>query len=90
MEETELREQFFAEATNDPWAHMATRMYGDAWADGYEQALRDHGLADRPRHRDLFARAMEYLTEQRQKSEAQMVVAMAGLAKLTGGPKFGR
>lgn len=41
----EFRREFFREVQTDPVTSMIVKMHVDAWADGYEQALRD--LAER-------------------------------------------
>lgn len=85
MEKTELRDQFFAEAKTDPYTKAVTHMMADAWAMGYEQALRDHELHEarhRETHSDRFNRALEWMTDARQKAQAEMVVAMGSLGKL--------
>lgn len=87
MERTELREQFFADVRRDPYAHMVTHLVSDAWANGYEQALRDHGLDEaraRETHGDRVDRAIEWLTDARRKSYAQAIVALAEVGPLVG------
>lgn len=80
MEKTELRDQFFAEMRNDPYVHMLTRHVADMWAEGYEQALRDHGL-DEARvaesHCDRVDRAVEWLTEDTRRREVETLVALS-------------
>lgn len=95
MERTVLREAFFAETHRDPFAHMVTRMYAQAWADGYEQALRDAADALGPggrvvvedmRLRKSFSErqddAVERLTSDKREAEARMVIAMADFGRL--------
>jgi len=85
MERTELREEFFADAKTDPWLHALTHHMANAWANGYEQALRDHGLTDerlREPHSERVEMALEWMTDARHKSQAQMLVAMANVGKL--------
>jgi hypothetical protein len=92
MERTELREAFFAETKIDPYAHMIAHMVSDAWAYGYEEALRDHGLTEeglRERHSDRVDRAVEWMTGEKRKAEAEMIIAMASLGKIVGGPTLG-
>lgn len=92
MERTELREAFFAETHRDPYTHMVAKLYADAWADGYEQALRDAAqqvdaeaakqLTDmrlRKTHLDRRNDAIEKATDTRAQAEAQMIVAMAAV-----------
>lgn len=90
MERTELREAFFAETRNDPYAHMIATMYADAWADGYEQALRDNDLTEQrlsKTYADRRTEAFERLTDARREAEVKMVVALAETGRLIGGPK---
>lgn len=85
MEKTELREQFFAEAKTDPYTHAVTHHMANAWAEGYEQALRDNGLDEarlRESHSDRVNRALEWMTDARQKAQAQAIIAFAELGKL--------
>jgi hypothetical protein len=82
MEKTELREQFFAEVRSDPYAHMLTRHVTEMWAEGYEQALRDHGLDEqrvRESHRDRVDRAVEWLTEDRRRRDVESIIALSQL-----------
>ncbi len=100
MEKTELREQFFAEIRDDPYAHMATQWYAQAWADGYEQALQDvsekldsdervvvNEIKYRKSNSDRRHDAIEYLTEAQRKAETQMIIAMAQVGSLIGGKR---
>jgi len=92
MEQTELREAFFAEVRVDPYAHMLTQLFADAWATGYEEALCDHGLTAarlRESHSDRRKRAFEFLTDSRRKAEADMLIAMAQVGSLIGTPRRG-
>jgi len=85
MERTELREQFFAEAKDDPWTHAFLYRMAESWAMGYEEALRDHGLTDarlRKSHSDRVKMALEWMTDSRQKAQAEAAIAFANLAKL--------
>jgi hypothetical protein len=89
MEKTEFREAFFAEAKTDPYTHMVTHHVASAWADGYEQALRDHGLDEarqQQTHNERFEMALEWLTDAKRKSQAQAIMALATLAPLGPGP----
>jgi hypothetical protein len=64
----------------------------DAWAMGYEQALRDHDLTEqrlRKTHGERVEMALEWMTDSRQKAQAQMLIALGGLGKLVGGPNLG-
>lgn len=93
MERTELREAFFADVRRDPYAHMVTHLVADAWANGYEQALRDHGLEEARRketHGDRHHRAVEWLTDARNKAQAQALIAFAEVGKLLGEPRLPR
>src|SRR5438045_1856692 len=92
MERTELREHFFAAAKTDPFTHTVTHHMANVWAMGYEQALRDNGLTEqrlRKSHSDRVNMALEWLTDARQKAQAEAIVAFAELGKLVGGPKLG-
>lgn len=85
MERTELRDQFFAEVHRDPYAHMLFKSYVRAWADGYEQALRDHGLTEARLSKSFSERendAAEFLTEANKKASAQALIAMAQIGPL--------
>lgn len=91
MERTELREQFFAEIRNDPYAHMLFKSYVRAWADGYEQALRDHGLTEARLAKSFSDRehdAAEFLTSAQKKAEAQLLIAMAQIGPLVTAESF--
>lgn len=82
MEKTELREQFFAEVRLDPYTHMLVRHASEMWAEGYEQALRDHGLEDvrlRESHRDRVDRAVKWLTEDKRKREVEAIIALSAV-----------
>jgi hypothetical protein len=84
MEKTELREQFFAEAKTDPFTHMLTHHMANAWAMGYEEALRDHGLTEerlRYSHSDRVEKAIEWITESNKKAQAKVLIAFAEIAK---------
>jgi hypothetical protein len=84
MERTELREAFFAETRTDPWAHMTAHLYAHAWAEGYEQALRDNGLDEQRRRKSFGERvsdAYAHMTDRRREAEARLVIAMAGLGE---------
>lgn len=86
MDRTELREQFFAEAQRDPYLHAVTHHVAEAWAMGYEQALRDHGLDEalmREPHSERRERALEWLTDAKRESQAQALIAFASLGRLT-------
>lgn len=92
MERTELREAFFAEAKTDPYAHQIIHIAANSWAEGYEQALRDHGLDDARLRRPFSDRvddALEFLTDRNRTAQAQALIAFASLGKLLGGPKLG-
>lgn len=85
VEKTELREEFFAEANADPYTHAITHHMANAWAMGYEQALRDHGLNEarlRKSHSERIQMAIEWMTDERQKAQAQALIAFASLGKL--------
>lgn len=84
MEPNELRSAFFAEVRGDPYLHLVTHHVAHAWAHGYEQALRDHDIDPpaRQTHGENFDAALEWLTEERRRSEADALVAFASLAKL--------
>lgn len=85
MERTEAGEQFFPEAKTDPYVYAVMHHVADAWAMGYEQALRDNGLTEqrlRETHSDRFNRALEWMTHARQKAQAQAIIAFAELGKL--------
>lgn len=88
MERTDLREAFFAEVRNDPYAAAILHHVASAWADGYEQALRDHGLGDDKSHGERHSDAVEWLTEQRNESHARALIAFAQIGSLVG-PKLG-
>lgn len=94
MPEPNLRREFVAEIRRDPYAAMITSLYGDAWAKGYYQALRDalYVLQDHPdadakvrellyedSHSDRCERAIEWATNERRRSEAQLLVALAAV-----------
>lgn len=84
MKRTELREEFFAAYRTDPYVHAVTHHVASAWVDGYDQALRDHGLTDerlRKSHSERFEDAIEWLTEDRRKAQVQQIVALAELGK---------
>jgi hypothetical protein len=83
MERTDLRADFFAAASLDPYLHQVTHHVASAWANGYEQALRDHGLTDGRTHSERHEMALEWLTEMSRKSQAAALVALAELGKLT-------
>jgi hypothetical protein len=90
MERTELREQFFAETQRDPYTRMILHYVANAWADGYEQALRDNGLTEqklRKSHTERVNDAVEHLTEQSKQAQAQAIIAMAAVGPLIGVPK---
>lgn len=89
MEKTELRAQFFADSRADPYLHAVSHHVACAWADGYEQALRDHGLDKerlRESHSDRVARAVEWLTDSRRRAQVEALVAFAALGKLLPRP----
>jgi len=91
MERTELREQFFAEVRNDPYAHMLFKSYVRAWADGYDQALRDHGLEDARLSKSFSDRehdAAEFLTSAQKKADTQLLIAMAQIGPLVTAASF--
>ena len=93
MERTELREAFFAEAKTDPWVHQVAHLAATMWAEGYEQAFRDHGL-DEARQRKPFSDrvddALEFLTDRNREAQAQALISFASLGKLIGDAKVGR
>jgi hypothetical protein len=85
MEKTELREQFFAAARSDPYVHAVMNHAANAWAEGYEQALRDNGLTEqrlRESHHDRVNRALDWMTDARNKAQAQAIIAFAEIGKL--------
>jgi hypothetical protein len=87
------RELLAAEVRLDPYTHMLTTMYAEAWALGYEQALRDHDLTDArlsQSHGDRVDRAIRYVIDERHEAEAKAMIAMAQVGRLIGGPKLGR
>jgi len=84
MKHTELREQFRAAVKLDPWMHALTHHTANAWAMGYEQALVDNGLDEErltKRHSDRVEMALEWMTDDRRKAQAQALIALAALAK---------
>lgn len=90
MEQTEHRKAFFAEVHLDPYATMILTLMSQAWADGYEQAVRDAGGHLREGHSDLRRRGVEWITDEGRTAEAHMVIAMAEIGKLSfksPGPK---
>lgn len=92
MERTEFREQFFRETRTDPYAAMVARLCAQMWAEGYEQALREHGLEEARLRRPFADRmddAMEFITERSRREQAQAVIALASLgAMLSHGQTF--
>lgn len=89
----ELR-AFFAEVRADPYGHLLVRHALDCWCAGYEAAIRradKDGLAEATeefRRGDLLRKAEEWLSEQRQESERQLVIALAQLgAAHLGAPR---
>lgn len=87
MERTDLREQFFAEVRNDPYASAVLHHVAGAWVDGYEQALRDHGMTDewlRKPYSQRLQDAVEHLTHRRNKAAAEAIIAFAELGRLLG------
>lgn len=86
IERTELREQFFAEAKTDPWTHMISTLAAQAWADGYEKALKDNGLDEarlRRTHRERVNAALEEMTSEKNKAQAETIMALSSLGKIT-------
>lgn len=92
MERTDLREEFFRRASEDPYLHQVQKMWADAWVYGYLQAFadckehvffyrREHDEIDdfvcSRSHPDLIEQALEFLTAQER--QAQDLVALATL-----------
>jgi hypothetical protein len=85
MERTAFREEFFSKVLNDPYAHMVAELWKRAWVEGYEEALRAHNLTEerlRKSYADRMRDAVEYLTDARDKSNAQAVIAMGQIGSL--------
>jgi hypothetical protein len=78
-----MREEFFANAKRDPYTHAVLHYVANAWAHGYEQALRDHGggVPVSQSHNDRFEMALAWLTEDRRQFEAEMIIALASLGR---------
>ncbi len=85
------RELLLAEICVDPYTHMLVKMHAEAWALGYEQALRDHGLTEerlRESHADRCRKAYDQLASREE--EAKAMIALAQVGSLIGGPRLGR
>jgi hypothetical protein len=94
MDRTELREQFIRQAYTDPYMHLVSKMFADAWADGYEAALRDiqrrvqieavtceiDDIRAERSPADLRSRAIEQLMASEVDARAVMALAKIGQA----------
>ena len=86
MERTPLREEFFRLAQDDPYTHQLQRLWAEAWVLGYETALADALVdgADVSKVIDAKSRyerredAIAHLTEDRQRAEDLVALAMLG------------
>lgn len=91
---TPERHEFERTVWNDPIAHMITTMHLHAWADGYEQGIRDTADASKREverlydlsFHDICQLALERLTEQRREFDRAQLLAVAELAKLAPRP----
>lgn len=79
MERT-LREGFFAEVKQDPYAHMMFKMHLRAWVLGYECALKLAGLPLEISYDEMEELAAEQLTEEQKRGDAAAIIAMAAAA----------
>lgn len=80
-----LRETFIAEVRKDPYAHMILFQFADAWADGYEQALRDHNMTEarlRKTYSDRRNEAVEHLTNRSNEAKMRAMIAFAEIGRL--------
>lgn len=71
----------FAEARRDPHLNLVLHHTAHAWADGYERALLEHGLANDRSHGDRFNDALEVFA----KAQADALVSLAQVGRLIGG-----
>jgi hypothetical protein len=91
MESTDLRDEFFRLARQDPYSYMLQRMWTEAWVAGYERALIEvkdfvyqdsvGGVDELANCKSRYERredAVEDLTGERQKSAEVMALAAMG------------
>lgn len=90
-------DDFQATIANDPVAHLITSIHIHAWADGYEQAVKD--CADESDNleiaglrqltfNDVCQLALERLSEQRREFDRAQLLATAELAKIAPRPSL--
>lgn len=75
------REDLIAAVLTDPYAHMLMHMWTDAYAQGYEDALRDHSLENTMAFPDRRRAAAEMLAER----QAESTVALARIGAMLSG-----
>lgn len=95
MERTQLSEEFFREARENPFLHVIQRMYTEAFAEGFSRALReiqdsvtdvDHSygfqnLRDLS-HSQLCAMGFTQLTSASRQAEAEYLVALSAIGPI--------
>ena|ERR1700691_770403 len=100
MDDTELRQAFFAEVVQHPYSHMLARMWSEAWVLGYEKALKDvpeevpapRGIEEveafrySRSHSERMADAAEYLTESKNRTETEYLMALAAIGERLENP----
>lgn len=84
MDKTDLREDFFKDVRTDPYAHMITDLCANMWVEGYRQAcinLRSPDEYHRQGYTKLRDKAIEWMTDFKQKRLAEAIIAFAEIGK---------